>query len=448
VANAGNSPSISEFMLYGNNATENNATAGVTLDNIDLTLGTPAAGAVGSNRTLNFTYTPISSSGTFNATLYTNMTGVWKANNTNTSVIQNNTLNNITVTGLIFSNFTWNIYACTATGNCTWGVNRTFRNVGWINLSIDAPANGNNSLSQSEWFNYTPNTTYVIKNATLWSNWSGTWRANETNSTVITGNANNGIFVKGISAVGFVWNVLVCTFTDNCAFDNSGNHTATATTTTTTTTSTTVTTLYVLPSVALVSPPNNSLITSGSFTFTATATASAGVKNFTLYHNLTGVWLPNETFLTATLSKSILTAINSSVVWNARVCDAWDNCTFATSNFTFNLTAPTASPSYANNQTLSLAISNVIGQGFGYAFGSVLVIGIVILIAVLGTLVALKFSFDVILVVMTVLVIAMAGFGISNGIGKYITLPAYLSFLPLLVLTGILFYAGMKIFRR
>jgi hypothetical protein len=67
---------------------------------------------------------------------------------------------------------------------------------------------------------------------------------------------------------------------------------------------------------------------------------------------------------------------------------------------------------------------------------------------VLGTLVALKFSFDIILVVMTVLVISMAGFGISNGIGKYITLPAYLSFLPLLVLTGILFYAGMKIFRR
>jgi hypothetical protein len=201
--------------------------------------------------------------------------------------------------------------------------------------------------------------------------------------------------------------------------------------------------------VTLLTPTNNNRSSSGAITFTANVISTRLLSNFTFYSNFSGVWAANGTFLTPDLAQVISGIPQGTWKWNAYACDDVNNCSFAPTNFTFQYnTSAVPAPVYTYNQTLSKGLSDLAGSGFNAAFGNSLVIGLFILIIFLGLLVALKFSFDVILVLMAVIIIGLTGLQSNQGIAPYGILPAWMNVIILLVVAGIAFFAIMKFFRR
>ncbi|MBI4019089.1 MAG: hypothetical protein HY364_02450, partial [Candidatus Aenigmarchaeota archaeon] len=84
-----------------------------------VTLTFPTDGSyVGSNVTFNFT--ALDENGIKNATIYTNFTGTWAANNTNTTPVVNGGNSSINVPGVPDGYYIWNAYVCdnSTIGNC------------------------------------------------------------------------------------------------------------------------------------------------------------------------------------------------------------------------------------------------------------------------------------------------------------------------------------------
>ena len=89
-----------------------------------------------------------------------------------------------------------------------------------IDNTYDTPADLANTSDSTLTFFFTPtsNQTTTPINATLYSNFTGAWAANETNTTIITNATQAFIYVNGSVAEGYyLWNVEVCD-DENCTF--------------------------------------------------------------------------------------------------------------------------------------------------------------------------------------------------------------------------------------
>lgn len=85
-------------------------------------------------------------------------------------------------------------------------------------VSLEYPSIEACNSSHSMIFIYTPLLSEDIKNATLWSNFSGSWRANNTNTSVVIDSSQNNITVNGIPSGRYIWNIQVCDVLDTCYF--------------------------------------------------------------------------------------------------------------------------------------------------------------------------------------------------------------------------------------
>jgi len=103
--------------------------------------------------------------------LYTNFTGTWSANYTNTSYT-NNTWLNITATGIANGKYKWGIYCNNSVGNVNWSANRTFTiDVPNVNVTLISPTNHANvsSLYQSIQCNTASLTDIVNSTLFIWN---------------------------------------------------------------------------------------------------------------------------------------------------------------------------------------------------------------------------------------------------------------------------------------
>lgn len=94
------------------------------------------------------------------------------------------------------------------------------------------------------------------------------------------------------------------------------------------------------PNVTLISPVNNTNSTSASNIFSCNATAASTLSNATLWSNFTGTWQANETKSASGTSdsESFTKALtNGSYIWNCRWCITANNCSFASANWTINI---------------------------------------------------------------------------------------------------------------
>ena len=90
-------------------------------------------------------------------------------------------------------------------------------------MKLDAPANNTWQQSGSVTFNYTA-TDITLKNCTLYGNFDGTWKANETNTSISSGIRDSVTLT--LTNGTYLWNVLCYDYTGNSAF-NSTNYTIT-----------------------------------------------------------------------------------------------------------------------------------------------------------------------------------------------------------------------------
>ena len=96
------------------------------------------------------------------------------------------------------------------------------------------------------------------------------------------------------------------------------------------------------PIVSLISPLENNISTTGNITFNCSATDDFDLDNITLYHNISGNWLVNETkTLTGTVDYETFTINNTpdntNFIWN---CLAYDNASqsdWANTNYTVSI---------------------------------------------------------------------------------------------------------------
>jgi hypothetical protein len=82
---------------------------------------------------------------------------------------------------------------------------------GIVSSSLDSPSNGFSATSHTVTFTYTPICVGdTIRNASLWTNATGSWAATESNSTVVVNDSSQNSFQYTFTAAGvYVWNVEV-----------------------------------------------------------------------------------------------------------------------------------------------------------------------------------------------------------------------------------------------
>ena len=129
------------------------------------------------------------------------------------------------------------------------------------------------------------------------------------------------------------------------------------------------------PTTTLVSPSNNYLSTTGNIIFNCSAIDDYGLRNMTLYHNISGSWSANETkALTGTSDHKIFTINNipdkTFFIWN---CLTFDNATrsdFGDINLSVNVSYPvtanltiTSLSSLYSNSTLQIFEFIILNNG-------------------------------------------------------------------------------------
>ena len=110
------------------------------------------------------------------------------------------------------------------------------------------------------------------------------------------------------------------------------------------------------PSVALNNPPNGISNISTSQIFNANYNDDRQLVNATLYHDISGVWVANQTLVISGTSNSsnfsVANIVPGNYKWNVQACDnaTSTQCSQASQNFTFNV---------KNIPTISIAIKNI-----------------------------------------------------------------------------------------
>ncbi len=93
-------------------------------------------------------------------------------------------------------------------------------------VTLNDPASGNVSTAATVSFNATATDSIHLNSATLFSNFSGAWAANNSNTTNLANNTPFVISVTGIPQGYYVWNMQSCDNSSNCGFA-SANRTLT-----------------------------------------------------------------------------------------------------------------------------------------------------------------------------------------------------------------------------
>lgn len=96
-----------------------------------------------------------------------------------------------------------------------------------INVSFSSPSNQSYTSNSTIQLKFVPKVSrYNIPNATVYANFSGSWAANETSTSITNGTTNTISVVVGSLADGlYIWNVRVCDSYDNCSFNTTTNYT-------------------------------------------------------------------------------------------------------------------------------------------------------------------------------------------------------------------------------
>ena len=141
--------------------------------------------------------------------LWTNSTGVWHANYSNSSYL-NNTWLNITVTGITEgSNYKWAVWCNDSVGWTNITTNRTFNvdPIGPVASQGTSPVDNHNDSDGSITFDLKCTDNIAVSTIQLWTNTTGAWQANYTNSSY-TNNTWLNITVNGIvNGSNFKWAV-------------------------------------------------------------------------------------------------------------------------------------------------------------------------------------------------------------------------------------------------
>lgn len=300
-----------------------------------------------------FTYYLNSTQGNFgNATLYSNFSGTWSANNTNTSALINGSAgtNPINVSGIPQGYFIWNVYACD-TDNCSFALNNFTLVVDLTNplpAILVSPANASNQSSFNVNFTFIPrDATTGVANTTLWIfNSTGTVFNTTLNSSVTNGSQVTNNIILGQQGI-YNWTVKSCDYANNCINTTFGNFT--------------VDSGVPLPTI-LVTPLNSTNTSSSLVNFSfIPMDALTGISNTTLFvFNSTG-FPTNTTINTSVTNGSLVTVLltmprNDVYNWTVSSCDVVNNCANTSfGNFTIDSVVPIqtvlVSPANSTNQS-------------------------------------------------------------------------------------------------
>ena len=201
-------------------------------------------------------------------------------------------------------------------------------------VSLWLPANGTTDTDGTVTFsiNVTPTGYEEIKNVTLYTNISGTWKSNKTFYPNATTKYIFNHTIIGIPNGGYIWNALAYNNLSNFDWGNM-NYTLTVSTAGGGDT---------VPTVVLHSPPDDNISTSGNVTFTCNVTDDRSIVNVSLYGNFSS-WDINQTIdlgganLSYQANFSINFTSNASYIWNCYACDNASNCSWGDNNYTLSI---------------------------------------------------------------------------------------------------------------
>jgi hypothetical protein len=189
-----------------------------------------------------------------------------------------------------------------------------------VSLNYPDELKTNNHTIQFSCFVHDDN---FVKNVTLYGNWSGSWHANETNSSGL--NDVNYTFIKTISEEGvFRWNCYSCDKAGNCEFDAFEHQFSIDTTP---------------PSVNLFYPSSNLNSSTLQVPFNFSVSDNNSILNCSLFGNFNGSWHPNQSISSPQRNIinnfSSVNLLDGYYYWNVRCLDDHGNFGWNSTNFSF-----------------------------------------------------------------------------------------------------------------
>ncbi len=213
-----------------------------------------------------------------------------------------------------------------------------------------SPSNNSGIVGLNLTANFTANETdnYNLSNATIYI-WNSTGSQINLNSTNITGTSNQTNWSYTLPNTGkYYWNVYSCDAVGNCAFNSTNNS---------------FTISFLSIPINLTSPsnnyisPNNYITTNGTATFNTLNSPS----NVSIFTNITGSWVINQTNSTPVNNTATIFNLTNipdgTYLWSYQACDNSSFCNFS-SNRTFTIDTHASSISFttgtpSNNSNLS-----------------------------------------------------------------------------------------------
>lgn len=286
-----------------------------------------------------------------NCTTWHNISGTWANNGTKVYTGLSDT-DNWTINSVANGTYIYNSYCCDNSSNCAWNATNYTFSVAWpLNSPNTAPAWTNNAskISNNEttsYFNITWTDDYGLSIIYFESNFSGT----PTNYTM--NNLGGGVYnYSGILPAGTHY------------WRSFANDTSNLINQTPKSTFTISYINYTYPLVSLISPANlQTYSATNNVAFTFNATGDFDLVNCSLYMNVSGGFVINDTVTLSgkTNSSSILVSSipNGTYIWNVECYNNNSYSSFAASNRTFFMFyIPSTSSPATNTTSLSLSLS-------------------------------------------------------------------------------------------
>jgi len=339
----------------------------------NITLISPTNNSINESRSINFTFNPTTNDNFANCSLWTNETS-WDVKQTNITAIINNTQSGLNETFNSDGDFLWNIKCYDLDGNANFSkYNFTVTvDTSAPTVTLNAPVNNTNTTAINISFNFTATDPSGIKNATLYANFSGVFKANETNQTILISGDDALINVTvGIEGY-FVWNVLVCDNMSKCGFATN-NFTLTVDRTSP------VTTLEYPPAAYF-----NDTSDPYRINFNCSATDNNGIENISLYltNSTNASFILNQSTNVSGISAVAnwsLDLTNGNYTWNCLTYDSAGNNDWgvnrtvlinssAVANIAPNISfvyASSATPNDGSSKEVYILFNASDGDGFG-----------------------------------------------------------------------------------
>ena len=266
------------------------------------------------DRTVTFSYTPTELSGFSGCELWTNMTGAWALNATNSSPVVNGGVNTIVVSGIEDGAYRWNVNCTDADGNSAFSLSDKYFAVDAEApvLTIESPLNASYSTSWI-WLNITSNKPLVEAGFSL----NGLPNVTMLN-TSLTQFYLYGLFIDGsynVSYYGLAYNGKTGIAGPRFFTVDTGN-----------------------PGSTSVEPGNESIffeIATVNFSITADEPVNLSVS----YWNMSDVWTATDSGFNETVGVQSVPLFNDTYFWNYTICDDAGNC-FSDGDFVFYVLVP------------------------------------------------------------------------------------------------------------